>query len=167
MTVSWVWQTQQVLELSPYSHIKHFSHTLKVSLFILLHLFPATVSGLSVHKTYIRTHNIKHYSLWVKRLLLNINIFDIHSGYVCKSKVLGGTICLISWWELYHVWEDMSTACRGLEACWWLTVDGRGSVRTVDRGNSVKLGREGSLDMNINEEYPLMKRFQVSLKVKY
>lgn len=32
----------------------------------------------------------------------------------------------------------------------------------------MKLGREGSLDMNINEEYPLMKRsFQISLKVKY
>lgn len=57
----------------------------------------------------------------------------------------------------------MSTAFRGLGACWWHPQDGRRNVSMVDRGNSVKLGREGSLDMNINEEYPLMKRsFQIS-----
>lgn len=57
----------------------------------------------------------------------------------------------------------MSTAFRGLGTCWWHPPDGRRNVSMVDRGNSVKLGREGSLDMNINEEYPLMKRsFQIS-----
>lgn len=57
----------------------------------------------------------------------------------------------------------MSTALRGLGTCWWHPPDGRRNVSMVDRGNSVKLGREGSLDMNINEECPLMKRsFQIS-----
>lgn len=41
--------------------------------------------------------------------------------------------------------------------------DGRGSVSMVNRGKSMKLHREGSLYMNINEEYLLMKRsFQIS-----
>lgn len=57
----------------------------------------------------------------------------------------------------------MSTAFRGLGACWWHTQDGRRNVSMAVRGNSVKLGREGSLDMNINEGDPLMKRsFQIS-----
>lgn len=59
----------------------------------------------------------------------------------------------------------MSTAFRGLGTCWWHPQDGRRNVSMIDRGNSVKLGREGSLDMNINEEYPLMEKI-ISNKLK-